>query len=164
MTGGVLALFVISAIVNDTMQHAAVVASVPPPGLSPTFQPTVETPRPAATTSPSFGAPTPTPTYAATPPTAAPTPPQPRTLLAADGAILKFVPGVPYHLKVRNGRATSLRATQGTIKLTSGDDGNGACIDSLNFPPQSGTGPWHEIERTLRACEGDAIVSVQLAP
>ena len=41
---------------------------------------------------------------------AAPIAPEPRTLLASQRAILKFVAGVPYHRKVRTGLATSLRA------------------------------------------------------
>jgi len=94
----------------------------------------------------------------------APAPPEPRTLLAADGAILKFVAGVPYHLKVRTGRSTSLRATHGTVKLVSGEDGSGACVDSVNFPLESGSGPWREIEHTLRACGDDAIMTVQVSP
>jgi hypothetical protein len=69
---------------------------------------------------------------------------------------LKFVAGVPYHLKVRTGFATSLRATQGKVAL--GDIGE--CVDAFDFPTQSGAGPWLEIDRTLHACDGDAIMSV----
>ncbi len=156
MTGGVLALFVISAILNDTAQHRGTVAFVPPPPPPPRYQPPIANPQ---------SVPTPlVPTPPASSPTVAFVPPAPRTLLAANGAILKFVSGIPYHLKVRNGRATFLHATVGTVKLTSGDDGSGECVDSLHFLPAPSNGPWHEIDRTLRACEGDAIVSVQTSP
>jgi len=156
MTGGVLALFVISAILNDTAQHSGTVAFVPRPSPPPRYQPPIAIPQPV-----------PTP-LVLTPPAPSPTvalaPPAPRTLLAANGAILKFVSGIPYHLKVRNGRATFLHATVGTVKLISGDDGSGECVDSLHFLPAPSNGPWHEIDRTLRACEGDAVVSVQTSP
>ncbi len=156
MTGGVLALFVISAILNDTAQHPGTVAFVPRPSPPPRYQPPIAIPQPV---------PTPlVPTPPAPSPTVAFVPPAPRTLLAANGAILKFVSGIPYHLKVRNGRSTFLHATVGTVKLISGDDGSGECVDSLHFLPEPSNGPWHEIDRTLRACEGDAIVSVQTSP
>lgn len=166
MTGGVLALFVISAIVNDTAQHPAFVGIVPRPAPSPTYHPTVEatqpvTSAPGPTASPTDAAPVPTPTRATPQATVAIAPPEPRTLLASDGAILKFVSGVPYHLKVRNGRATSLKATLGAIKLTSGDDANGACVDYVDFPRQTGSGPWTEIDRTFWACGDGAVVKAQ---
>ena len=149
-----LALYVVSAILRDTAHLPGGVVIVQPP--PPTIQPIVPTPAP----SPTVPAPTrPTPS-----PTVAYIPPEPRTLLAANGAILKFVSGIPYHLKVRNGRSTYLHATQGTMKLISGADGSGACVDSLHFLPESSNGPWHEVGRTLRACDGDAIVSVVTSP
>ena len=89
-----------------------------------------------------------------------PTPPEPRTLLASQGAILKFVFGVPYHLKVRNGFSTSLHATQGKVALASADGAVGECLDALDFPSRPGAGPWREIDRTLHACGGDAIMTV----
>ena len=155
MTGGVLALYVISAILSDTVRPPGGVAIVQPPPPPPT-QPLVRNPEPSPTP--------PAPPRPAASPTVALIPPEPRTLLAADGAILKFVSGIPYHLKVRNGRSTYLHATQGAVKLISGADGSGACVDSLRFLPESSNGPWHEVGRTLRACDGDAIVSVQTSP
>lgn len=34
-------------------------------------------------------------------------------------------------------------------------------IGGASGPPN---GPWHEIDRTLRACEGDAIVTARTSP
>ena len=159
MTGGVLALYVIAVIVGDTSQKPTNVTTAPPSVQAPVATQDARPP-PAPAPSPSFARVAP---QAAPPPPVAqpaPAPPEPRTLLAADGAILKFVAGVPYHLKVRTGRSTSLRANHGTVKLVSGEDGSGACVDSVDFPPESGTGPWREIEHTLRACGEDAVMTV----
>jgi hypothetical protein len=85
---------------------------------------------------------------------------EPRTLLASDGSILKLVAGVPYHLKVRTGQSTSLRATQGRVTLSASENGNGECVDSLDFRTESGAGPWRDVDRTVRACGDDAIMAV----
>jgi hypothetical protein len=164
MTGGVLAFYVIVAIVESTSRQPGGVAILPPhfpPPVSPTAPPRpVRSPTPSAT--PTVALPTPQATPA--PPSAqTPTPPEPRTLLASEGAILKFVFGVPYHLKVRNSFSTSLRATQGKVALASAGDGSGECLDALEFPAEAGAGPWREIDRTLRACGGDAIMIVRAA-
>ncbi len=164
MTGGVLALYVIAVIVGDASQQPTSVATSPPQSSPPSQPPVVtQAPRPPP-------APAPSPSFARVAPSAAPPPrpipepapaaPEPRTLLASDGAILKFVAGVPYHLKVRTGRSTSLRANHGTVKLVSVEDGSGACIDSVDFPPEAGSGPWRLIERTIRACGDDAVMTV----
>jgi hypothetical protein len=163
MTGGVLALFVIAAIVNDTAQRPAAIAIVPPPAPSPTRQPTIETPRPAPAASPSFSAPAPTPTHPTPQQTVALVPPEPRTLLAADGAILKFVAGVPYHLKVRAGMSTSLRTAQGRFVLGSDSGETGSCTEAVDFPKEPAAGPWREVSGMLRACGSDAIVNVVVA-
>jgi len=166
MTGGVLALYVIAVIVGDASQQPTTVTTSPPQSSPPSQLPVAtQAPRPPPTPapSPSFARVAPS---AAPPPPAiqpAPAPPEPRTLLASDGAILKFVAGVPYHLKVRTGRSTTLRANHGTVKLVSGEDGSGACVDSLDFPPESGSGPWREIEQIFRTCRDDAIMTVQVA-
>jgi hypothetical protein len=162
MTGGVLALYVIGVIVTGTSQQPTTVASPSQQSPQPSRTSVAPTPTPAPSSSVSRVVPQATPSPPAPQPAA--TPPEPRTLLAADGAILKFVAGVPYHLKVRTGRSTSLRASHGTVKLVSGEDVSGACVDSLNFPLESGTGPWREIERTFRACGDDAVMTVQVAP
>jgi hypothetical protein len=164
MTGGVLAFYIIAAIVESTSRQPGGVAILPPyipPPMSPTAPPRpVRSPTPSAT--PTVALPTPQ-TTPAPPPAQTPTPPEPRTLLASQGAILKFVVGVPYHLKVRNGFSTSLRATQGKVALASAGDGRGECLDALEFPAEAGAGPWREIDRTLRACGGDAIMTVSAA-
>ncbi len=162
MTGGVFALYVIGVIVADTSRQPTSVAVLPPQTIAaipPALRP-VEGPR-QMPASPEAAPPTrpaqqPAPAPSAPQLNAAPIPPEPRTLLASQGAILKFIAGIPYHLKVRTGFATSLRATQGKVAL--GDIGE--CLDAFDFPTQSGAGPWLEIDRTLHACNGDAIMSV----
>ena len=162
MTGGVLALYVIGVIVADTSRQPTSVAffrrrpsrdtaDCPAEALSRRQPPraSAATPRAAAAHAVSATA------------ESAPIPPEPRTLLASQGAILKFVAGVPYHLKVRTGFATSLRATQGKVAL-------GAAISAsasthLTSRRRRGAGPWLEIDRTLHACNGDAIMTVSAA-
>ena len=164
MTGGVLAFYVIAVIVESTSREPGGVAILPPyvpPPASPPAQPVpARSPTPSAT--PTFALPAPQ-TTPAPPPAQTTTSPEPRTLLASQGAILKFVFGVPYHLKVRNGFSTSLRATHGKVALASSGDGSGECMDALEFPAEAGAGPWREIDRTLRACGGDAIMTVSAA-
>jgi DnaJ domain len=166
MTGGVLALYVIGVIVGDTSRQPTSVAVLPPqttPAILPATRP-IDAPRPTSapltTPSPPHPAQQVVPTPSAPQPTAAPIPPEPRTLLAAQGAILKFVAGVPYHLKVRTGLATSLRATQGKVTLGPGDGDSINCVDAFDFPMQTGAGPWREIDQTFRACGDDAVMTV----
>jgi hypothetical protein len=162
MTGGVLALYVIGVIVGDTAPHPPQVAvrpisvapSMPAPQASNQQTPTAPITPPLNQSAPASLSP-PAQQAAAPPP-----PPEPRTLLASQGALLKFVAGVPYHLKVRTGFTTSLRATQGKVSLTSGDDLAGECVDMLELPMRSGTTPYQEIDRMLRACGADAIMTV----
>jgi hypothetical protein len=161
MTGGVLAIYIITVILGDTAQRPQVVRIPPPdapvPPVLRSAPPSAPAPAPPAPqfapSAPGQVQPAERPVLAPSPP---PAPPEPRTLLASQGAILKFVAGVPYHLKVRAGFATSLRATQGRVAL--GDIGE--CVDAFDFPMQSGAGPWLEIDRTLHACNDDAIMSV----
>jgi len=134
--------------------------SSPPSAQIPIGTPNVRPPPPPAP-SPSFARVAP---QAAPPPPLAqpaPAPPEPRTLLAADGAILKFIAGVPYHLKVRTGQSTSLRATQGKVALGPAHGDSGACRDAFEFPVQTGAGPWSEIEETFLACGEDAVMTVK---
>jgi len=162
MTGGLLALYVIFAILDDTAQHSPRVAAFPPqptfaPASSPINAPPAAPSVPRLPTQPSPQATAPSPSSQPIP---APTPPEPRTLLASQGAILKFVAGIPYHLKVRTGLATSLRATQGEVSLASNVGGTGECVDAFDFPTQTGAGPWSEIDGLLRACGADAVMTV----
>jgi DnaJ domain len=104
MTGGVLALYMIGVIITGTQRQGAI---QPPSPAGPANLATAEAPRATVSGRPST---------AALPPAAprlVPTPPEPRTLLASKGAVLKFVTGVPYHVKVRTGFTTSLSASQG---------------------------------------------------
>jgi hypothetical protein len=164
MTGGVLALYVVGVVLGDTARQSTNVAALPP-------QPAIATSSAsrsidAARSTPSPVTTPPLPAQQAPPaplisqPEAAPVPPEPRTLLASQGAILKFVGGVPYRLKVRTGLATSLRATQGKVALGSSNADSSACVDAFDFPTQTGTGPWHEIDQTFHACGGDAVMTV----
>jgi Arm DNA-binding domain len=152
--------------VGDTSRQPTSVVVLPPqttPAILPATRP-IDAPRPTsaplATPAPPQPAQQVVPTPSAPQPTAAPIPPEPRTLFAAQGAILKFVAGVPYHLKVRTGLATSLRATQGKVALGSGDSDSSNCVDAFDFPIQTGAGPWREIDQTFRACGDEAVMTV----
>ena len=162
MTGGLLALYVIVAILDDTAQHSPRLAAFPPqPTFAPASSPINASPTlPAAPRPPTQALPQATAPSPSSQPIPAPTPPEPRTLLASQGAILKFVAGVPYHLKVRTGLATSLRATQGKVALASNAGDTGECVGAFDFPTQTGAGPWAEIDGLLRACGADAIMTV----
>jgi DnaJ-domain-containing protein 1 len=162
MTGGVLAFYVIAVIVNGTSRQPPGVVMFPPPPVTPPTAPPRPLPSPARSST--LSSPPSAPQAAPPPqPSSQPTPAEPRTLLASQGAILKFVFGVPYHLKVRNGFSTSLHATHGKVALASADGTLGECLDALDFPVETGAGPWREIDRTLHACDGDAIVTVSAA-
>jgi hypothetical protein len=162
MTGGVLAVYVLVAILADTAQQSPWVAALPPqPTFAPASGPINATPAaPSAPRSPTQASPQ--AIAPSTQPNPAPTPPEPRTLLASQGAILKFVAGVPYHLKVRTGLATSLRATQGKVALASNAGDTGECVDAFDFPTLTGAGPWQDIDGEFRACGGDAVTSVSV--
>jgi hypothetical protein len=90
----------------------------------------------------------------------APPPPEERTLIASDGAVLKFMPGVVYRLKVRTGFSTSISATQGRLALYAGDTMKAACTPVMQFEPLPGSGPYQEVAGTIRSCDGDAIGNV----
>jgi len=168
MTGGVLALYIVAVIVGDTAQRPANVVTDPslPPVLA-------QTPLSAPDLTPSALHNPPSSRIqhaerssalsASQPPKPASVAPEARTLLASQGAILKFVVGVAYHLRVRTGFSTSLRATHGEVALGSDDGDVGTCVDSFDFPVQNGAGPWQDIDRALRACTEDAVMTVYVA-
>jgi DnaJ-like protein len=165
MTGGVLALYVIGVIVDSSAPHPQQVAArptsamTPAPGAPPTPDlPRPITPAPPVQKQPDLGPSSPPPQITApqSPPAAA----EPRTLLASQGALLKFVAGISYRLKVRTGFTTSIRATQGKVAFDSGSGDAGQCVESFDLPVRSGAGPWQEIDRTLRACGADALMTV----
>ncbi len=162
MTGGVLALYVIGVIIDGTGQYPPRVAVLPPQ--SPAAPGPISAPNPKSPPAPSAPTSPMQPSQQSIAPSPqpkpSPVPPEPRTLLASQGAILKFVAGVSYHLKVRTGFSTSLRATHGKVALGSPDGNVGECVDALDFPMQTGAGPWLEIDPILRACGTDAIMTV----
>ncbi len=167
MTGGVLALYVISVVVGDTARQPARVAVLPPQSpTAPTPEP-INAPNPTSPPAPSAPRSPVQPSQQTTAPSpqpkTAPVAPEPRTLLASQGAILKFVAGVPYHLKVRTGFSTSLRATQGKVAHGSDDGDPGDCVEKFEFPVETGAGPWQDIDGVIRACGADAIMTVSAA-
>ena len=190
LTGGVLSLYVLGVIVADTHDQPgrpparvpAPEATVRPPsppsnpaaGVSqpgPTIAALPEAPRssPAAAQAPIASAPEvaspprpSSPSLPAPSPQVAPAPPpEPRVLLASEGAVLKFLAGVPYRLKIRSGRTTSLHATHGKVALSSEGDHDRECTSALVLQATvSSTSPYHEINATIRACEADATMRV----
>ena len=159
MTGGVLALYVIGVIVADTQRQQQQAA------VRPQSRPAQQEPvAPAAPSKPNLPNSQQAPSASVTPPRPQPAPPPPppeaRTLLASNGAVLKFVSGVTYHLKVRTGFTTSLAASQGQVAFYSGDQKVGECVGRLELPMHASTTPYEEINRTIRACGTDAAVRV----
>jgi hypothetical protein len=164
MTGGVLALYLIGVIVTDTQRREQRAAP---------RQSSLEAPRRLAPATPENQSPTaparpqilaPLATRPAPPvtiqPEPPPFPPEPRTLLASKGAVLKFVAGVTYHLKVRTGFTTSLFVSQGRVAFFLGDTQVGECVDTLQLPMRASASSYEEIDRTIRACGRDAIMRV----
>ena len=159
ITGGVLALYLIGVIVTDAQrQEARVSIQQPSPGV-PSNPPQSTTQAPGAPQRPLAAAP---PAELQLVPKPPPTPPEPRTLLASKGAVLKFVAGVPYHLKIRAGFTTSLYASQGRVAFFLGDAQIGECVDALKLPMHTSASPYpyEEINRMIRACGRDAILHV----
>lgn len=156
MTGGVLALYVIGVIVNDTQPN-----QTPPPqvtAIPPQQRNTAATPSaPAQTALPPTAA---RPAIQAAQPPSPPPKPAPRTLLASKDAMLKFVSGIPYRLKVRTGFTTSLVASQGAVAFYAGDERVGECAAAMQLTAPKSATPYAEIERTIRACGSDAVMRV----
>lgn len=188
LTGGVLSLYMIGAIVVDTEKQQQARPTAPSGGEparqpSPTPnatiaanpQPTV-LPRPsenlgqmAAPQAGSQGRPatgTPAAARAAPSPPGAsvsvpPPAPEARVLLASEGAVLKFVAGVPYQLKVRSGRTTLLFATAGQLYYA-GDEKVERCVERLTFRMEASSSSYESVSPILRSCRGDAIVRVMM--
>jgi hypothetical protein len=161
MTGGVLALFVIGAILDDPQRrHGQPVEAERQP---PVFAPLIR--QPPAPSSPQATPPPPPiqreqqAARPAPPPPPAPKP-EPRELRAAQGSILKFVAGVPYQLKVRSGFKTKIVANSGTVAFFRGDAQDGACVAKLELSPSAATTPYLDIDRLLRACGDSAVFQV----
>ena len=160
-TGGVLALYVIGAIVGDTgrreqdrlfrPQSAKVV-------VRPVHRGMAQLPKPLAPImlEPGTRRAPQSQLLGQSPPL----PPEPLTLIATKGAVLKFVAGVTYHLKVCTGATTLLSATQGKIALYSADARLGECRSTIEFAMRADSSPYEEIDHTIRACGGDVIAEV----
>jgi hypothetical protein len=161
-TGGVLALYVLSVIVEDTQRPRPSLESPPRVEAKKPDAPTKESAHPL--NAPPQGRPSSPPasqsvTFEA--PLTPPQQPQPeiRELIATDGAVLKFVSGVPYRLKVRSGYTTTITATRGSFVIATSDRGHPSCIVSLDISTQT-AGNFSEFQHTLRACGGDAVARV----
>jgi hypothetical protein len=157
MTGGVLALYLIGVIVADTQR------AVQPSPNRPTPQPTLPPVRSKDEISNSDTPVVPPPSLKHPSDTAIPYPPQmsePRTLLASKGAVLKFVAGITYHLKVRTGFTTSLYASHGKVALYSEWSRVSECLDKVELLMPAASSPYQEIGRTIRSCGVDAIFYV----
>jgi hypothetical protein len=162
-TGGVLALYMIFVILSDAgpRQRVAITPRAVTPHAPGIQQRAPDIVRPIPQVAPRETAAA-SPPPSARQPLASP-PPGERTLIASDGAVLKFVSGVVYRLKVRTGFSTSISATQGRLALYTGDTVKAACSPIMHFAPLPGSGPYQEIAETIRSCDGDAIANVSSA-
>jgi hypothetical protein len=163
-TGGLLALYVIFVILSDTgpQPTVAIAPRSAMPHAPDVPQRAPDTARPIPQVAPKEAAAASPPPPIRQPP--APPPPEERTLIASDGAVLKFVSGVVYRLKVKTGFSTSISATQGRIALYAGDTMKAACSPDMQFEPLPGSGPYQEVVGTIRSCDGDAVANVTSAP
>ena len=161
MTGGVLALFMIGAIVDDPHRERQAAQNAPIRQPAQTSAPAPAALPPDAQSNASQQRMPPGPTVIGRapppPPVAAP---ELRTLIASQGAILKFVSGVSYRLKVRAGRTTSLLVSDGQIGFS--DDGRNPrdCVASLELSIPAASSPYAETTEIIRACAGDAVARV----
>ena len=161
-TGGVLALYMIFVILADTSPPPTVAnlptsmrpqtSDVQQRGTAPTPQASPRKPPPQS--------PPPQTGQRPTAPPPPPLPPEERTLIASDGAILKFVTGIGYHLKVRTGFSTSISTTQGRLALYTGDAMTAACSPVMHFGPVIGSGPYQDVPGTIKSCDGDVVANV----
>jgi hypothetical protein len=151
MTGGVLALFVIGVILDDTRRREIAAPQLAAPLSSAPIarQNQEKTARPA--TGPSISV--------AHPPSPPPKP-EPRTLIASPGAMLKFAAGVPYRLKIRSGGTTTLRAGRGQFALYHGNTPAGDCVSETAFSAEPDKAPYKILDWTFRACGEDAVVEI----
>ena len=151
MTGGVLALFVIGVILDDTRRR-----EIAAPQLTPSLSgaPTAaQNPEKIARLA------TPPSVPVAQPPSPPPKP-EPRTLVASMGAKLKFVAGVPYRLKIRTGSTTTIRASNGQFALYRGDERTNDCASEMVLSAEAGKAPYKLLDWIFRSCEDSAIVDV----
>ncbi|MCC3246441.1 DnaJ domain-containing protein [Methylocystis sp. WRRC1] len=165
LTGGVLALYMIGVIVGDTQRGAPQTPSeraLSPAVVAPTTPGSNVARRSAPPLSQAISPPTaarPSTAPVAEPPSS-PIKLEPRTLFASKDALLKFVSGIPYRLKVRSGFTTSLVASQGMVAFYSGDERMSDCTVTLKISAPKRATPYAEVDRMIRACGNDAIVRV----
>ena len=165
MTGGLLALFMIGAIVDDTQrrqqqfvsrasgEHSAELRASETASQSPAPANNASQQRPPVRSTITGSAPVSQPHSSI----------EVRELLAAHGAILKFVPGVPYQLKVRSGYITSLSAQSGSIASFQDGKKLGECVNTLTFSTSPASVPYQTQESILYACDTrDALFRVAI--
>lgn len=171
MTGGVLALYVIGVVIESTAPGAKT-AGVPvqrqgthtePPKPSPS---TPRDERPAHI-SPTLSRP-PIPSQPEARPVEQTAPPV-RELIAAPGAILKFVAGVPYSLKIRIGTTTKITTISGKITLINPKNTLHHCVTELQFSPAQSNLTYNNstthnngTTQHLQSCESDASALVTI--
>lgn len=171
MTGGVLGLFLITAILDDPQRDRQITANTPTRTATLPVAPRRELPQPQASRpepvapapAPFPPGPRPQPFQVVRPPPQPPTPPsplEPRELLAAQGSLLKFAEGVPYQLKVRSGLKTKIVAASGAVAFYRGDSRDGDCVMVLEFAAPAAATPYQNVDRLVRACNGDAVFQV----
>ena len=160
MTGGVLALYLIGVIVSDTLPRTqvAVITQVPP----------VTTKQPTDPLPPAIPAKPIEPPQVQKPPPiiVKPEPPksepqQRRTLMAAQGSILKFVAGVPYRLQLRADKTTRLVAMSGSFSFDAVIVASGKCVKLIELMSGKANMPFVELASTVTACGEDAVVRVE---
>lgn len=149
MTGGVLTLYVVGTILTRTPQLVPVASppTVPdrtPPGAPEAGAPGSSPPRPAPEAS--------KPSQPAIPAI--------RELIASKGAILKFVSGVSYRLKIRGGFTTSLAATRGYFAEFRGDEQVGTCTAAISLSAPESSTPYTIYDSTFRGCGTGALLVV----
>lgn len=163
MTGGVLALFIVSVIVDDAQRRQQ-----PATPIVPARQPsTHRAPKPpaqssAVTAAPPQQPPRVEPSAIATATVRPPTP-EIRELRAAHGSILKFVSGVPYQLKARSGSKTTLDAVSGMVAYYRNGARDSDCVTTLEFATPTATTPYLNVDRQIGACDRDATMRVNVS-
>ncbi len=152
MTGGVLALFMIFVIFDDTLHRQP---TAPNAVARQQAQPKASgnAPQPPSSGGSVQQRPPVGPTVTARAPAPQPpTPPEARELRAARGSVLKFVAGVPYQIKVRAGFTTTLDAMSGAVAFYRGGVRVGDCVTTMRFVAAPAPSPTRASNRLIQAC------------
>lgn len=180
LTGGVLAFYMIGVIVESTKRevHVNLPVSRPPPPM-PAIP--IPTPQPAPVVSVPAAQPALIPEEQVTeipkpfvppirnvapvrpkppPVVMPPAPPEPITMIAAQGAMLKLNSGIPYRLKLRTGMTTTLVAAKGSFAFDASPGQSDGCMISVELRERAADLPYAGHARTITACVGDAVVRV----